>query len=52
LVVAKVWEGLAVSKLAAQKIDTEKFNVKKITRGMIKNIIKLQSETSLQLCKT
>jgi hypothetical protein len=33
LVVAKVTEGLAVSKRAAQKIDTDRFNVKKLNEG-------------------
>jgi hypothetical protein len=46
LVVAKAKERLAVSKRAAQKIDTERFNVKKLKEGMLKNSISLQSETS------
>jgi hypothetical protein len=33
LVVAKVRERLAVSKRAAQKVDTERFNVKKLNEG-------------------
>jgi hypothetical protein len=36
LVVVKVWEGLAVSKQAAQKIDMETFNPKKLNRGKVK----------------
>jgi hypothetical protein len=36
LVVAKVRERLAVSKRAAQKIDTERFNVKKLNEGDVK----------------
>jgi hypothetical protein len=36
LVVAKVRERLAVSKRAAQKIDTEGFNVKKLNKGDVK----------------
>jgi hypothetical protein len=52
LVVAKVRERLAVSKRPAQKIDMERFNVKKLTRGILKNSIRLQSEASLQLWKT
>jgi hypothetical protein len=54
LVVAKVRERLAVSKRAAQKIDTERFNVKKLNGvgGMLKNSIRLQSETCFQLWKT
>jgi hypothetical protein len=33
LVVAKVRERLAMSKQAAQKIDTERFNLKKLNEG-------------------
>jgi hypothetical protein len=33
LVVAKVGERLAVSKRVSQKIDTERFNVKKLNEG-------------------
>jgi hypothetical protein len=36
LVVAKVRESLAVSMRAAQKVDTERFNVKKLNEGDIK----------------
>jgi hypothetical protein len=36
LVVAKVREGLEVSKWAAQKIDTERFNLKKLNEGDVK----------------
>jgi uncharacterized FlaG/YvyC family protein len=36
LVVAKVRERLAVSKRAAHKIDTERFNVKKLNEGDVK----------------
>jgi hypothetical protein len=36
LVVAKVRERLAVSKQAAQKIDTERFNVKQLNEGDVK----------------
>jgi hypothetical protein len=36
LVVAKVRERLAVSKRAAQKVDTERFNVKKPNEGDVK----------------
>jgi hypothetical protein len=36
LVVAKVRERLALSKRAAQKIDTEGFNVKKLNEGDVK----------------
>jgi hypothetical protein len=36
LVVAKVRERLAMSKQAAQKISTDRFNVKKLNEGDIK----------------
>jgi hypothetical protein len=36
LVVAKVREQLAVSKGAARKVDTERFNVKKLNEGDVK----------------
>jgi hypothetical protein len=36
LVVAKVRERLALSKQAAQKIDTERFDVKKLNEGDVK----------------
>jgi hypothetical protein len=36
MVVAKVREGLAVSKRAAHKIDTERFNVKMLNEGDVK----------------
>jgi hypothetical protein len=52
LAVAELRERLAVSKRAAQKVDTERFNVKKLNEGMLKNSIRLQSETCLQLWKT
>jgi hypothetical protein len=36
LVVAKVRERMSVSKRAAQKVDTERFNVKKLNEGDVK----------------
>jgi hypothetical protein len=36
LVVAKVRERLAVSKRAAQKVETERFNVKQLNKGVVK----------------
>jgi DNA repair ATPase RecN len=36
LVVAKVRERLAVSKRASQKVDTERFNLKKLNEGDVK----------------
>jgi DNA-binding Xre family transcriptional regulator len=41
-------ERLAVSKQAAQKIDMERFNVRKLNEGDV-NSIRLHSETSVQL---
>jgi hypothetical protein len=45
-VVPKVRERLAVSTLAAQNM--ERFNLKKLNAGKLKNSIRLQSQTSLQ----
>jgi hypothetical protein len=36
LVIAKVWERLAVSKQAAQKLDVEKFHLKKHSLGNLR----------------
>jgi hypothetical protein len=52
LVVAKLRERLALSKRAAQKIDTKRFNVRKLNDGMLKNSMRLKSETSLRRWKT
>jgi hypothetical protein len=52
LLVAKVRERLAVSKRAAQNVDMDRLNLKKLNEGVLKNSIRLQSETSLQLWKT
>jgi hypothetical protein len=52
LVVPKVRERLAACKRAAQKIDTERFSVKKLNGGDVKEQYRLQSKTSLQLWKT
>jgi hypothetical protein len=38
LIIAKVRERLAVSKRAAQKINTERFNLKKLNEGMLKTV--------------
>jgi hypothetical protein len=43
LVVVKVRERLAVSKPAEQKVDTERFNIKKLNEGDGKEHIRLQS---------
>jgi hypothetical protein len=52
LVVAKVRDRLAVSKPAAQKVDKERLNVKKLNEGDVRKSISLQPETRLQLWKT
>jgi hypothetical protein len=41
-----------VIERAAQKADMERFNVKNLNEGVIKNSIGLQLETSLQLWKS
>jgi hypothetical protein len=43
LVVAKVRERLAVSKRAAKKIEMERFNVKKINEGDVKESTRLKA---------
>jgi hypothetical protein len=52
LVVVRVRERLAVSKRAAQKIDTERFNVKKLNKGDIKEQYQVTIRNKLQLWKT
>ena len=50
--VAKVMERLTVSKQAAQKFDVERFNLKKLSEGWLESIIRLRSQTGLQLWRT
>jgi hypothetical protein len=52
LVVEKVRERLAVGKRAVKSIVMERFNLKKLNDGNVKESTRLQSKTSLQLCKT
>jgi hypothetical protein len=52
LVVAEVRERRAVSKQAAQKMDMERFSLKKLNEGDVKEQARLQSQTVLQLWKT
>jgi hypothetical protein len=52
MVVTKVRERLALSKRAARKIDMQRFSLKNLTKGKLKNSIILQSQTILQLWKT
>jgi hypothetical protein len=52
LVVAKVRERLAVSKRAAQKIDTERLNVKKLNEGDVKEQYQVTTRKNLHLWKT
>ena len=49
LVMAKVRERLAVGKQAAQKIDSQRFNLRKLMSQRIGNSIRLRLETGLQL---
>jgi hypothetical protein len=51
-VVAKVTEGLSVSKRIAQEFDMEKFNVRKLNGVDVKNSIRLKSQIDLHLWKT
>jgi hypothetical protein len=50
--VAKVWERLAVRKKAAQKLDADRFNPKKLSELEVRNSISLRSQRGLQLWKT
>jgi hypothetical protein len=52
LVVAKMRERLAVSKRAAHKIDTKRFNVKKLNDGDVKEQYQVTIRNKLQLWKT
>jgi len=49
-VVAKVRERLAVSKQAAQKLDGERFNLRKLNE--LEGSIRLRFHTGLQLWRT
>jgi hypothetical protein len=51
LVVAKVRERMSVSKRAPHKIDMERFNVKKVKEGDVKEQYQVTTETRLQLWK-
>jgi hypothetical protein len=52
LVVAKIRERLAVSKQPVNKMDVERFSLKKIKEGEVKNSIRLQSKTDFHLRRT
>jgi hypothetical protein len=52
LVVAKVRESLAVIKRATKKMDTERFNLKKLNEGDVKEEYQVTSQIHLQLWKT
>jgi hypothetical protein len=44
-VVAKCRERLAINKQAAQKLDVERFNLRKLNEPGLENSIRLRSET-------
>jgi hypothetical protein len=52
LIVAKMRERLAVSERAVQKTDMERFNVKKLNEGDVKEQYQVTTKRSLQLWKT
>jgi len=53
LVVAKVWERLAVSKQAAQKFEGERFNLRKLNELQIKKQCQIEiTKKGLQLWRT
>jgi hypothetical protein len=51
-VVAKVRERLAVRKQAAQKVDGERFNLKKLKNWRLRKSIGLRLQTGLQFWRT
>jgi hypothetical protein len=52
LVVAKIMERLQVSKRPVNKVDMDRFNLKKLMRGKLRNSIRLQSKTDFQHWRT
>jgi hypothetical protein len=52
LIVAEVKERLTVSNQAIKKTDMERSHLKKLNEWEVKESIRLQSETSLQVWKT
>jgi hypothetical protein len=52
LVVAKIRERLAVSKRPVNKMDMDRFNLKKLNEAKLRNSIRLQSKTDFQLWRT
>jgi hypothetical protein len=52
LVVAKIRERLAVSKRPVNNIDMDRFNLKKLNEGGVKEQYQLQSKTDFQLWRT
>jgi hypothetical protein len=52
LEVAKVGERLTVSRQAAQKTDMDRFNLKKLNRGDVKEQYTVTIRKTLQLGKT
>ena len=49
LVIAKVRERLAVGKQAAQRFDTQRFNLRKLNEPEVRDSIRLRLQTGLQL---
>ena len=52
LVVAKVRERLAVNKQAAQKLDGERFNLRKPNELEVRKEYQIEISSGLQLCRT
>ena len=49
LVIAKVREGLAVGKQAAQRFDRQRFNLRNLNEPEVRERIRLRLQTGLQL---
>jgi hypothetical protein len=52
LIVAKIRERLAASKWPVNKRDMERFNLKKLNEGELRNSIRSQPKTDFQLWRT
>ena len=53
LVIAKVWERLAVGKQAAQRFDRQRFNLRKLNEPEVREqYIRLKLQTGLKLWRT
>jgi hypothetical protein len=52
LVLAKIRERVAVSKQPVNKMDMDRFNLRKLNEGKLRNSIRLQSKPDFKLWRT